>query len=286
MSRRRQLARGARKNCMSSVNLNITFEARNDFGANKHKLLIYLCILFAILLNPLAILMNVSPQKDTKPTDQRFFLGLTAIVDAGLVVAFLLYRNAKQRQRQSSPVIRISEKGIEFGDDLKNSIPWKQVATLSDRIERQNRATIVATLNVTLVDGRTIPIDLLSLDKKPEQVARFATEALRNVRGINLRQIKDFATAVTCPRCGQPTDSLKAIQSGVIIFLLFHVHYTLNSYVCCRNCVRKQFSIDSAINLLTCNIAWPILWLVAVILPQSGKLLFPGHDKKALEKVA
>jgi hypothetical protein len=271
---------------MTFVNPKPVFEARKDFGASAYKGLIVVSMLFAVMTNPFAVLQMARPPNKDKLGDPSLILTIAVLSDIGLIASVIMLSRAKRRQRESTPVIRISDKRIQFGPDLKDNIPWNQVATMSEQIKRRNRVIETATLAVKPVEGRPVSIDLKQLDHTPEQIAVAAKAAFRAFRGVVVRDLKDFAATMTCPRCGNPTDGLKSIQSGIMIFLLFYVRYTLNTYICCRSCARRQLAIDSLINVITCNIAWPILWLGAVIVPQSGKILFSGHDKKALEKVA
>jgi hypothetical protein len=264
------------------------FEARQDCGAFFFKILILLCGVFAFFMDAIALaaLLNPRPGVNGHPPDRSRIVPILASANVALIVAIAMFLWSKRRQRTSPPLVRISNNGIQFGPNLASSITWKQVGGLSDRIERTQHAVTTAKLNVQLLDGSAVAIDIKRLNHKPEKIVAWATEAYRNFRGVNIRDMKDFGEKINCPRCGKPTDSLKCFQSGIMVFLLFHVSYSLNDHVCCRSCTRQRLAIDSAVNLITCNIAWPLLWFGAVIIPQTGKLLFSGHDKKALEKIA
>jgi len=261
-------------------------DCRLGHGAPKLLSVIWALAFFALLLTAGAALMIAAPQENAKSVDRLFFIGLAVVVDAGLIWAVVVYWLKKRLQRASPAVLRIDEQGIQFGRDLKESMPWSSVKAVDGRVRREKRNLVEAVLLVTLADGKSPALDIKPLDRKPEQIIDFAKAMLRDVRGIKVSELKDFAAQVRCPVCGEMSSNMKWIQSGVIVFLLFYNSYSLERIACCQRCARRILGRHSAINLLTCHITWPLLWLVAVLLPQSGKLLLPGHDKKALENVA
>jgi hypothetical protein len=262
---------------------NTILEVRSDCGAGKLKAAIGACSLFCFLSIPAAILTALSPRDKASAEDRMFFMMLAILCVSGLAWCIWLYLSKLEQQRSLPPSMRIDDHGITVGTNLANMIPWGSVVSATERIERNASQLVKAELMLSLVDGESTVLDLRSLDSKPEQIVAVAKEALRQSRGLKLRDLE--RTSVSCPSCGRQTEDLKLIQSGIIIFLLFYYSYQLRQYACCRECARKIIARDSAINLLTCHITWPLLWLAAVVLPQSGKLLLRGHDAKALEHI-
>jgi hypothetical protein len=199
------------------------------------------------------------------------------------MVAWYYIRRA--RQRRMPAILRFCDAGIQHGANLEQLLPWTKINAINERIDTDHGVARKAVLYLQLVDGRTHAINLTHFDQKPDRIIDAARELLRNSRGVSIHDIKDFATPVQCPICGKETLSLKSIQSGTIVFLFIHARSSLKKYACCRRCARRIIARDSAVNLITCNIAWPIAWVGAVIIPQLGKLVLSGHDLKALEKV-
>ena len=258
-------------------------EVRSDCGAGKFMALIGLSSVFSFLLVPIAIMMVVSPQANQEVQDQFFFVVLAALCLSSLVISIFKYRSKRQQQRLQSPAFMIDKQGVRYGADLSKTIPWSSIALITESIRKESNYTEKAEFTLSLKDGMSKTFDLRSLDSKPEQIIAFTRESLRRSRGLKLKDLKN--RSVSCPLCAKPTKKLKTIQSGIIVFLLFYNKYELKQHICCRECVRSIILRDSAINLLTCHITWPVLWLAAVVLPQSGKLLFSGHDAKALEHI-
>ena len=260
-----------------------SLEVKSDCGVTKFKLLIGVLSLFLFPFATLASTILLSPRDNHKLQDKIFIFVFTALCIGGLAWCIVSYCKKRRLQRSLAPLMRIDENGISIGADPSNSIPWHSVASIVETIRRESHVAVEANLTLLLTNGEAKIVELLSLDSKPERIVAFAKESLRQSRGLSLKDLE--CSSISCPLCTRPTENLKLIQSGVLIFLLFYYSFNLKQYLCCRECARKIIARDSAINLLTCHITWPVLWLAAVVLPQSGKLFLGGHDKKALEQV-
>ena len=68
--------------------------------------------------------------------------------------------------------------------------------------------------------------------------------------------------AITCPKCHQPSDSIKCYRMmGVMIFIFVGAWWQTKRVVACAGCMRSELAISSAINLFTANLLSPFIFL-------------------------
>lgn len=90
---------------------------------------------------------------------------------------------------------------------------------------------------------------------------------------------------ITCPGCGQPSDSIKRFtMPDIIVFLWFFAWWRRVTYNLCPSCMRRKIGERMAINIVPANLLWPFLavfWLVLL-----GRTFVKGHSKGLLQKIA
>lgn len=92
--------------------------------------------------------------------------------------------------------------------------------------------------------------------------------------------------SVPCPVCGKSTDSLKVYRlPDMCVSLIVYVRLVHSGHVCCPSCMRKKILIHGfTYNIVTANIAWPIL-----ILPWSlvnmGRTFIKGHSREVKQLI-
>lgn len=264
-------------------------ELRSDCGATLARALMWLAVVFFGVCSPilfLAIADVLDTSRSIKLPNEMPLLFLAAFIVLVTALGWYLYTLHRQ---QSAPVeIIVDESGIQliprFAADRKRVLPWRQIVSITSEISNEP-GNYQAHIDLDLTDGTSTGIDLRKLSEKPAKIVAFAKSMHRKSRKVNLHLIRSRHTRVVCPRCGLETERLKSIQTGRIVFLFIHNEYRLQTITCCQSCARRVLARDSAVNLLTCHFTWPILWFGAVILPQSMKLLRPGHDRQALEDI-
>src|SRR4051794_27713262 len=225
-------------------------ELRKDHGAAKAKALFWLLVLIAtIFAVPVVSGLLSSGKVFAGPIDQFFFIGSFVVTAIGLILAFCWHHKRLKIQKQSPVILRIDDYGVHFGSDLGEHVSWKDVDSVEGLVRRDNKKLIGAMMGLVSEGEVRQLFDLKPLNSKPEKVIRFAKKQLRESRNVNICDLIDFGVPVRCPRCAQMTDSLKAIQSGMIIFLFFGHRHELHQYNCCQRCARGILLHDSIINL-------------------------------------
>jgi hypothetical protein len=90
---------------------------------------------------------------------------------------------------------------------------------------------------------------------------------------------------VPCPKCGQPSDSIKCYTLLTIIFLFIVGVSQTQKAIGCPGCVRKSIALSGLVNMLTANILWPF-----IILPYCIILLIcsftQGHSRDILNALS
>ncbi len=98
---------------------------------------------------------------------------------------------------------------------------------------------------------------------------------------------EDFeGVMLTCPKCGEETDSLKRyVLPEMILFLFVYYSYQHSTYTCCPHCMRKQILKKGfTYNIITANIMWLFVifpWSVIQLLKSYTK----GHSKALIKDI-
>ncbi len=68
------------------------------------------------------------------------------------------------------------------------------------------------------------------------------------------------APHVHCPKCGQPSDSVKCYtMMSFLLFILVGAWWRTKRVVACAPCMRTELLTSSAINLVTANVLSPLV---------------------------
>jgi hypothetical protein len=68
------------------------------------------------------------------------------------------------------------------------------------------------------------------------------------------------ATAIPCPRCNQPTTSMKSYT--MVQFMLFvwvFAFWRRQVVTCCPGCMRKEIALKTLINVIPANLLWFVI---------------------------
>jgi hypothetical protein len=90
---------------------------------------------------------------------------------------------------------------------------------------------------------------------------------------------------VTCPECGNASDSIKCYRMGTLVFLLLGYWARWKNEYGCPNCIRKKLFEFTAINLLTANLIWPLAILPWGII-RLIRSFTRGHSQAVLKIIA
>lgn len=103
------------------------------------------------------------------------------------------------------------------------------------------------------------------------------------MRPILLVPMTPAVDLLPCPKCGQPTDSLKGYRLPTfLLFIFIGASFKHGLVVACPQCMRKELLRLSLINLLPAN----LLWLVLLVPWYSLAAAFsttPGHSSAVLK---
>ncbi len=203
------------------------------------------------------------------------------VLQIGSIIALLV---ARRNIKKGQPILRITREGVFSGREAQYFKPWTEIDAVGGYVD-QKKTEIVAVLTFEFQNSG-VGIRLTTMAGKAKRIIDLCKDLRRRSVGVEVNQAMFAGTLLSCPYCLKESDSLKNIQFGSIVLIpLVYVSYKLTRTTCCMPCARQKLLVDSVRNLLTCHVFWPILWFGAVILPQSGKLLFRGHDKEALRDV-
>lgn len=86
---------------------------------------------------------------------------------------------------------------------------------------------------------------------------------------------------IACPKCRQPTDSLKSsTMLSVLLFLWIGAWWRTKRVIACPSCLRMDLLWSTLLNTVLANILSPIVWIWhAVVLVQSFS---HGHSPEVL----
>lgn len=86
---------------------------------------------------------------------------------------------------------------------------------------------------------------------------------------------------IPCPRCGKPSESIKSLDSAILLFIVIGWSLQKSKVIGCPTCCQKALVGKAAVNVVTANVLWPI-----IILPMTAiglkKSTVPGHDASVL----
>lgn len=89
---------------------------------------------------------------------------------------------------------------------------------------------------------------------------------------------------VCCPLCGQKSTRIKALRTGVLIFVCIMAYWKTWTVTGCPECIRKKLAENTILNLLTANIMWPIA-VFPWMLIQFLRTALEGHSPVILEQL-
>lgn len=87
-----------------------------------------------------------------------------------------------------------------------------------------------------------------------------------------------------CPHCRQMTDSMKFVNTGTLLFLVLAWSVQRVRIAGCPTCCQKSLVKRAAVNTVTANVLWPIIYLPWTII-NLRKTVKPGHDPELLKEL-
>lgn len=93
-----------------------------------------------------------------------------------------------------------------------------------------------------------------------------------------------MANMVRCPRCGQPSDSIKASRLGVLIFLGIGASWQRKTEFGCPKCTRRSIITNTLLNIPFANLLWP-LFILPVNVYYFAKSFEEGHSDQVLQQL-
>jgi hypothetical protein len=88
-------------------------------------------------------------------------------------------------------------------------------------------------------------------------------------------------TPVTCPVCGNETDSLKSYILPNFTFVFVATRWKWEYKVACAKCMRKMLLKNAGLHIITANVLWPI-----VVLPRFSvnltRTFVKGHSEDVI----
>jgi hypothetical protein len=89
---------------------------------------------------------------------------------------------------------------------------------------------------------------------------------------------------IQCPKCGKPSENIKRYKMpDIVVFFLIFAWGRRATYTACGGCMRQIIGEKMLINLVTANLAWPLLaffWIGKFVSSYSK-----GHSQSVLEEV-
>lgn len=92
------------------------------------------------------------------------------------------------------------------------------------------------------------------------------------------------APSIPCPTCKRPTQHLKCVRLGTVVFVVIGVATRFQQRFGCPDCIRGEIGRFALVNLLTANLAWPIAVLPWTLI-SLRRSYQPGHSPEVLEQV-
>jgi hypothetical protein len=90
--------------------------------------------------------------------------------------------------------------------------------------------------------------------------------------------------AITCPHCGQPSNSMKQCKLLGILFAFFFAASQTSTVNACRSCMRGKILTHAAINIVTANILFPFV-ILPVSIYQMIRIQQSGHDDAIIAEI-
>lgn len=92
------------------------------------------------------------------------------------------------------------------------------------------------------------------------------------------------APSIPCPICERPTQHLKCVRLGTVLFVVIGVATRFQKRFGCPDCIRSEIGRFALVNLLTANLTWPIAVLPWTLI-SLRRSYQPGHSPEVLEQV-
>ncbi|MBX7169005.1 MAG: hypothetical protein K1X74_21900 [Pirellulales bacterium] len=87
-----------------------------------------------------------------------------------------------------------------------------------------------------------------------------------------------------CPTCKLPSDSLKQVSYGTLMFIVLGWGLQRRREVACPRCAQRLLLWNAGFNVITANVLWPII-ILPWTMRELWKTTYLGHDAEVLSLV-